>query len=90
MKKIFLILALVAVTASIASGKILRRQMSIFQATVPETETIAPENMEFVYNYRCCVDTTHSLAEDFDSDNMLLHDGDRTVSQSSQATRTLR
>ena len=75
MKKIFLILALVAVTATIASGKIRRRQMSIFQASVPETETLAPENMEFVYNYRCCVDTTHSLTEDFDSDNMLLQIG---------------
>ncbi len=85
MKKIFLILALVAVTATIASGKIRRRQMSIFQASVPETETLAPENMEFVYNYRCCVDTTGSLSENYDSDNMLLQI-DRTVSQSSQAT----
>ncbi len=44
----------------IASGKILRRQLSIFQASVPETETLAPENMEFVYDYRCCVDTTEA------------------------------
>jgi len=75
MKKIFLILALVAVTATIASGKIRRRQMSIFQASVPETETLAHENMEFVYNYRCCVDTTGSLSENYDSDNMLLQIG---------------
>ncbi len=75
MKKIFLILALVAVTATIASSKIRRRQMSIFQASVPETETLAPENMEFVYNYRCCVDTTGSLSENYDSDNMLLQIG---------------
>ena len=70
-----MILALVAVTASIASSKIRRRQMSIFQATVPETETIAPESMEFVYDYRCCVDTTGSLSENYDSDNMLLQIG---------------
>lgn len=75
MKKTFLILALAAVSASIASGKIVRRQMSIFQASVPETETIAPENMEFVYNYRCCVDTTGALEENYDSDNMLLQIG---------------
>ena len=49
--------------------------MSIFQATVPETETIAPESMEFVYDYRCCVDTTGSLSENYDSDNMLLQIG---------------
>ena len=81
MKKTFLILALVAVTASIASGKILRRQMSIFQASVPETETLAPENMEFVYNYRCCVDTTESLSENYDSDNMLLQIGQDGLSK---------
>ena len=75
MKKIFWILALVAVTATIASGKIRRRQMSIFQASVPETETLAPESMEFVYDYRCCVDTTGSLSENYDSDNMLLQIG---------------
>ena len=34
MKKIFSILAIVAVTVSVASGKILRRQLSIFQACI--------------------------------------------------------
>lgn len=75
MKKTFLILALAAVTASIASGKIVRRQLSIFQASVPETETLAPENMEFVYDYRCCVDTTATLSDNYSSDNMLLQIG---------------
>lgn len=75
MKKTFLILTLAVVTASIAFGKTVRRQMSIFQASVPETETIAPETMEFVYDYRCCVDTTGALAENYDSDNMLLQIG---------------
>lgn len=75
MKKTFLILALAAVTASIASGKIVRRQLCIFQASVPETETLAPENMEFVYDYRCCVDTTATLSDNYSSDNMLLQIG---------------
>lgn len=75
MKKIFLILAIAGVAASVASGKVLRRQLSIFQGSVPETETIAPETMEFVYDYRWCVDTTASLQENYDSDNMLLQIG---------------
>lgn len=75
MKKAFLILVIIAVATAFASGKILRRQLSILPSSVPETETLAPENMEFVYDYRCCVDTTHFLSEDFDSDNMLLQIG---------------
>ncbi len=75
MKKTFLILALVAVTASIANGKVVRLQLSILQSSVPEAEIIAPGNMEFVYDYRCCVDTTGSLKEDYESDNMLLQIG---------------
>lgn len=75
MKKVFLILIIAAVATAIASGKVIRRQLSIFQASVPETETLASGNMEFVYNYRCCVDTTGSLSDNFDGDNMLLQIG---------------
>lgn len=75
MKKTFLLLVLAVITASVASGKVTRRTLNIIQSTVPETETIAPETMEFVYDYRCCVDTTGSLTEGFDSDNMLLQIG---------------
>ena len=75
MKKTFLILVIVAIATAVASGKIVRRQLSIFQASVPETETLAPENMEFVYDYRCCVDTTGSLEDNISSDNMLLQIG---------------
>lgn len=75
MKKTFLLLALAVITASVASGKVTRRTLNIIQSTVPETETIAPETMEFVYDYRCCVDTTGSQTEGFDSDNMLLQIG---------------
>ena len=81
MKKPFLILILVAVAASIVSGKILSRKLSIFQATVPETETIAPETMEFVYDYRCCVDTTGTLEENISNDNMLLQIGTNGLSK---------
>ena len=75
MKKTFLLLVLAVITASVASGKVTRRTLNIIQSTVPETETIAPETMEFVYDYRCCVDTTGSQTEGFDSDNMLLQIG---------------
>lgn len=75
MKKLFLMLIVVAIATAIASGKVVRRQLSIFQPSVPETETLVKENMEFVYDYRYCVDTTGSLSEDFDSDNMLLQIG---------------
>ncbi|MDE7459666.1 MAG: GLPGLI family protein [Paramuribaculum sp.] len=75
MKKTFLLLVLAIITASVASGKVTRRTLNIIQSTVPETETIAPETMEFVYDYRCCVDTTGSQTEGFDSDNMLLQIG---------------
>lgn len=81
MKKIFLMFLIAAITASIASGKIVRRQLSIFQASVPETETLAPEDMEFVYNYRCCVDTTGSLEDNISSDNMLLQIGPNGLSK---------
>lgn len=72
MRKTFLIIILLAVAASAISAKIMRRQLSIFQGGVPETETIAPETMEFVYDYKYCVDTTGSLSDNYESDNMLL------------------
>lgn len=81
MKKIFLIFVIGAIATAIASGKIVRRQLSIFQASVPETETLAPEDMEFVYDYRCCVDTTGSLEDNISSDNMLLQIGPNGLSK---------
>lgn len=75
MKKVFFIFVLVAVAVSIASGRVVRRQLSIFQSSVPESETLASETMEFVYDYRCCVDTTGLLSENYDGDNMLLQIG---------------
>jgi len=68
MKKTFMILAIVAIMASISSGKVMRRQLNIFQSSVPETETLAPENMEFVYDYGL-------LDDNISSDNRLLQRG---------------
>lgn len=75
MKKSILVLGVVALCMSLASGKVVRRQLSIFPNSVPETETLANETMEFVYDYRCCVDTTGALKDNISSDNMLLQIG---------------
>ncbi len=81
MKKTVLFIAIVAMMGAEVSGRVVRRQLSIFQSSVPETETIATESMEFVYDYRCCVDTTGSLKDNFSSDNMLLQIGPDGVSK---------
>lgn len=75
MKKTILLIAALAVIITAASGKVVRRQLSIFQSSVPETETLAPETMEFVYDYRWCADTTGMLKDNMDGDNMLLQIG---------------
>lgn len=75
MKKAFLIATLVTIAASLTAGKIVRQTLNIVQTSVPETETIAQGNMEFVYDYRCCVDTTASIEDNYESDNMLLQIG---------------
>ena len=72
MKKTVLIIALLTVATAAVSGKIVRRTLGIFQSSVPETETIAKETMEFVYDYSYCVDTTASLTDNYVSDRMLL------------------
>lgn len=81
MKKSILVLGVVAFCASLASGKVVRRQLSIFPNSVPETETLANETMEFVYDYRCCVDTTGALKDNISSDNMLLQIGPAGLSK---------
>ncbi|MDE5796890.1 MAG: GLPGLI family protein [Muribaculaceae bacterium] len=72
MKKLSVIICAGALMVTAATGKTLRRQLSIYPNSVPETETLAPETMEFVYDYRWCVDTTGNLEDNFDSDRMLL------------------
>ncbi len=75
MKKSILILAIGIILSATVSGKVKRRQLGIFQGSVPETETLANETMEFVYDYRCCVDTTDLPEDNMSSDNMLLQIG---------------
>lgn len=75
MKKIIMIFTAVTLLTTAVSGKVLRRTLSIFQSKVPETETIAPESMEFVYNYSWCTDTTNRLEDNYTTDNMLLQIG---------------
>ncbi len=66
----FLIIALSA--TALVSGKTVNRKLNIFRSTVPESEVIATETMEFVYDYSYCVDTTSTLADNYSSDRMLL------------------
>ena len=75
MKRTLLIILTAIMLGGAASGKVLRRQLSILPSYVPESETLATETMEFVYDYRCCVDTTGRLEDNISSDNMLLQIG---------------
>lgn len=86
MKKPVIILALVAIMASLASGKTMRRKLSVYQTNVPETETLAPETMEFVYDYRCCTDTTGTIEDSIATDKMLLQIGPDGLSKFSSFT----
>lgn len=81
MKKTITLLVVAIITAASVSGKVLRRQLSIFQGAVPETETLATGKMEFVYKYSCCVDTTGTLGENMSTDNMLLQIGADGISK---------
>lgn len=75
MKKISIIVSVIIVLTTAASGKVLRRTLGIFPSSVPETETIAPETMEFVYDYKWCNDTTGQLKDNYTADQMLLQIG---------------
>lgn len=75
MKRNLLILTITVMLSTTVSGKIIKRQLSIFQNSVPETETLARGTMEFVYDYRCCIDTTSIIEDNISSDNMLLQIG---------------
>lgn len=75
MKKISIIVSVIIVLTTVASGKVLRRTLGIFPSSVPETETIAPETMEFVYDYKWCNDTTGQLKDNYTADQMLLQIG---------------
>lgn len=70
-KSIAIASLLVAVVPSIISAAITRRQINIFSPHVPESEQIATEKMEIVYDYSYCFDTI-SREENRTSDRMLL------------------
>ena len=72
MKKTIIIFFAVAILALAAFGKVVRRQLSIYQGSVPEAETLATGGMEFVYDYKWCVDSTGLLEENYAGDQMLL------------------
>lgn len=72
MRKPIIILSTLSILALGLSAKVMRRSLSIYQNNVPETETLALETMEFVYDYKCCVDTTGVMDENYEGDQMLL------------------
>ncbi len=80
-KSAIIVVIATAIVATTASGKVKRRTLGIFQNNVPETETIAPENMEFVYDYSWCNDTTGELSDNFTTDRMLLQIGADGISK---------
>lgn len=75
MKKTILTLIAVIIVAAPGFGQVRRRTLNIYQSNVPETETIAPETIEFVYDYSWCNDTTGQLEDNLTSDLMLLQIG---------------
>ncbi len=75
MKKTAIIIIVIMILSMSSSGKVLRRTLGIFPSNVPETETLAPETMEFVYNYSWCNDTTSQLEDNYTTDQMLLQIG---------------
>lgn len=75
MKKTTIFFVAIMIMTVAASGKVVRRTLGIFQSNVPETETIAPETMEFVYDYSWCNDTTGRLEDNYTTDQMLLQIG---------------
>lgn len=79
-KTMFVILAL-ALTAASMSGRVSRRTLGIIQNRVPETETLALESMEFVYDYSWCNDTTETLEDNRTIDRMLLQIGPNQLSK---------
>lgn len=81
MKRIILFIAVIAVIVLLASGSAMRRTLNILVDSVPETENLSNETMEFVYDYRCCIDTSGRLEENFINENMLLQIGAEGLSK---------
>lgn len=81
MKKTAIALIASLVLAQSATAKARRHTLSIFQQNVPETETLDNENIEFVYEYSWCNDTTDTFDDNFATDQMLLQIGPSGLSK---------
>lgn len=72
MKRTVIFIIAATLLTAMLSARSVRRTLGILQNSVPETETIANESMEFVYDYSYCVDTTGLLEDNRVADQMLL------------------
>lgn len=72
MKRTIIFLIAATILTSMLSARTVRRTLGLLQNSVPETETIANEIMEFVYDYSYCVDTTGLFENNRAADRMLL------------------
>ena len=54
---LFMILCAITLLPDIADAKLLHRQLNILQSWVPDSKTLATDNMEFIYDFCYKVDT---------------------------------
>lgn len=53
----FVILCAIALLHDIANAKVLHRRLNILQSSVPDSKSLATDNMEFIYDFCYSVDT---------------------------------
>ena len=53
----FMILCAIALLPDIANAKVLHRHLNILQSSVPDSKSLATDNMEFIYDFFYSVDT---------------------------------
>lgn len=53
----FVILCAIALLPDIANAKVLHRRLNILQSSVPDSKSLATDNMEFIYDFFYSVDT---------------------------------
>lgn len=82
MKKTLIYIIITAIASTIAAdGKTVRRKLNIFKSSVPETETIVNETMEFIYDYSYSIDTLDRIEDRWEEDQMLLQIAPNGVSK---------
>ena len=47
----FVILCAIALLPDIANAKVLHRRLNILQSSVPDSKSLATDNMEFIYDF---------------------------------------